>query len=176
MDVEVGRAGSERKKMPYASPCTMVCPSPRDEYCKERLLFPLTNHPPMSRGGRASMFYSFTVESYIGRSKKDTRVARADGDQSKERRVSNWHRWFHVRYGHLENEKHFHRVYIKLFSVRYVYFNRYEIFEGYIVKEEKESYHAFPFNFLFISGPAVPAGSSTLYSCIISHYSSGAIP
>lgn len=25
--------------------------SSRDEYCKGRLLFPLTNHPPMSRGG-----------------------------------------------------------------------------------------------------------------------------
>lgn len=34
----------------------------RDEYCRGRLLFPLTNHPPMSRGGRAAMFYSPTVD------------------------------------------------------------------------------------------------------------------
>lgn len=30
----------------------------RDEYCKGRLLFPLTNHPSMSRGEYAAMFYS----------------------------------------------------------------------------------------------------------------------
>lgn len=34
----------------------------RDEYCRGRLLFPLTNHPPMSRGGRAAMFYSPPVD------------------------------------------------------------------------------------------------------------------
>lgn len=33
-----------------------------DEYCRGRLLFPLTNHPPMSRGGRAAMFYSPSVD------------------------------------------------------------------------------------------------------------------
>lgn len=36
--------------------------SSRDEYCRGRLLFPLTNHPPMSRGGRAAMFYSPPVD------------------------------------------------------------------------------------------------------------------
>lgn len=36
--------------------------SSRDEYCKGRLLFPLTNHPPMSRGERAAMFYSPSVD------------------------------------------------------------------------------------------------------------------
>jgi len=36
--------------------------SSRDEYCRGRLLFPLTNHPPMSRGGRAAMFYSPSVD------------------------------------------------------------------------------------------------------------------
>lgn len=36
--------------------------SSRDEYCRGRLLFPLTNHPPMSRGGRAAMFYSSSAD------------------------------------------------------------------------------------------------------------------
>lgn len=46
-----------------ASPATRAAGVYRDEYCRGRLLFPLTNHPPMSRGGCAAMFYSPPVDS-----------------------------------------------------------------------------------------------------------------
>lgn len=41
--------------------CKGSCGGSCDEYCRGRLLFPLTNHPPMSRGVRAAMFYSSLV-------------------------------------------------------------------------------------------------------------------
>ena len=47
-----------------------------DEYCRGRLLFPLTNHPLMSRGVRAAMFYSSLVS---GRHARHEQVCEEEG-------------------------------------------------------------------------------------------------